>query len=295
MKFDCVVDVRSQLGETPVWSSGERALYWIDSMAPAIHRFEAASSRDWILPMPLEGYLGSIAPCQDGGLLVLLASGLWRHPPVGESRLLARPDADRPQNLPNDGKCDPQGRFWFGTMHSSSSEPSGRLYRFDPDGTLTVMDEGFACANGLGWSPDGRTLYFVDMMPGRILAYDFDGKTGAIAGRRVFAQIAPEEGLPDGLAVDAAGGVWVAHWDGWCVSRFLPDGRRERKVEVPVQRPTCPTFGGADLRDLYLTSSAADLGEESLRRGPLAGGLFRARCDVAGQATVPFRHVGSVV
>src|SRR5215470_2700810 len=133
MKFECVVDVRSQLGETPVWSAGERALYWIDSMAPAVHRLDAGTGWDQILPVVLEGYLGSIALCTDGGMLVLHSGGLWHHPPKGERRLLARPDADRPQNLPNDGKCDPQGRFWFGTMHASYSEPSGRLFRFDPD------------------------------------------------------------------------------------------------------------------------------------------------------------------
>ena len=292
MKFDCIVDVRSPLGETPVWSPGDQSLYWIDCMEPSVHRFHAGSHGDQRLQMPLEGYLGSIALCEGGGFLVLLSSGLWRYPPDGERRLLAQPDADRPQNLPNDGKCDPQGRFWFGTMHATTSEPSGRLYRFDHDGVLTAMDEGFACANGLGWSPDGRTLYFVDMMPGRVLAYDFDGDGGSISGRRVFAEIAPEEGLPDGLGVDAKGGVWVAHWDGWCVSRFLPDGRRERKISVPVQRPTCPAFGGDDLRDLYLTSSAADLGDASLKRGPLAGGLFHAKSDVAGQPTVLFRDSG---
>jgi sugar lactone lactonase YvrE len=288
LKATCVLDVHSLLGETPVWSADEKALYWIDCMAPSVHRFRPQNAKDEILPLEIDGYLGSIALCADGGLLVFSGSGLFHCRSKGERRPLAKPDADRPGNLPNDGKCDPQGRFWFGTMHAASAEPTGRLYRYDSARGLAVMDDGFACANGMGWSPDGSIFYFVDMMPGHILAYDFDGSDGSISNRRIFAAISPDEGMPDGLAVDAEGGVWVAHWDGWCLSRFTPDGKRERKIEVPAQRPTCPTFGGDDLRDLYLTSSAADLPAESLARGPKSGGLFLLRSDVAGQETVKF-------
>jgi len=287
--LDCVIDIRSLLGETPVWSTEEQALYWIDCMASTVHRYDPGSGQDVILPLAIDGYLGAIALTRDSGILVFCGSGLWHHPAGGPPRRLAEPDADRPQNVPNDGKCDPQGRFWFGTMHAASAEPTGRLFRFDAERGLAVMDDGFACANGMGWSPDGHTMYFVDMIPGNILAYDFDGVAGTIKNRRVFASISPDEGMPDGIAVDAEGGVWVAHWDGWCISRFAPDGRRERKIDVPAQRPTCPTFGGNDLRDLYLTSSAADLPEDSLARAPHSGGVFRLRTDVAGPKTVRFQ------
>jgi sugar lactone lactonase YvrE len=290
MKVECVVDVRAGVGETPIWDEQAGLLYWIDCLAPSVHRYRPRDEADELVKLPIDSpHLGAIALVEGGGFLVLSGSGLWLHPVSGERRLLAKPDADRPQNLVNDGKCDPQGRFWFGTMHNQSSEESGRLYRYDTARGLAVMDEGFSCSNGMGWSPDGRTMYFVDMMPGRVLAYDFNGKDGSISNRRLFAQVPKAEGIPDGLAVDSAGGVWVAHWDGWCMSRYAPDGKRIAKIELPVERPTCPAFGGADMRDVYVTSAAMDLAPDRLAKGPLAGSLFRLRSDVAGPKAVRFR------
>jgi sugar lactone lactonase YvrE len=290
MNVECVVDTRAGVGETPVWDETAGVLYWIDCLAPSVHRFRPRESRDELVPIEIDSqHVGAIALVEGGGFLVLSGSGLWHYPAKGERRLLGRPDTDRPQNVPNDGKCDPQGRFWFGTMHNQSAEESGRLYRYDNARGLVAMDEGFSCSNGMGWSPDGRIMYFVDMMPGRILAYDFDGRDGSISNRRVFVQVAKDEGIPDGLAVDNEGGVWIAHWNGWCLSRYAPDATRMAKIELPVERPTCPGFGGADMRDLYVTSAAMDLSKEQLARGPLAGSLFRLRSDVAGPKTVRFR------
>ncbi|MEX0808585.1 MAG: SMP-30/gluconolactonase/LRE family protein [Dongiaceae bacterium] len=290
MKAECVVDIRSEVGETPIWDEAAGVLYWIDCLAPAVHRFRPRDDSDEIVPLLIDsGHVGAIALVEGGGFLVLAGSGLWLYPADGERRLLAKPDEDRPQNVVNDGKCDPQGRFWFGTMHNQSKEESGRLFRYDSKRGLVPMDEGFSCSNGMGWSPDGRTMYFVDMMPGRILAYDFDGKTGSILKRRVFAQVSKDEGIPDGLAVDNDGGVWVAHWDGWCLSHYAPDGKRIAKIDLPVQRPTCPAFGGADMRDLYVTSAAMDISADQLAKGPLAGSLFRLRADVAGPKAVRFK------
>jgi sugar lactone lactonase YvrE len=290
MKVECVVDTRAGVGETPIWDEKAGLLWWIDCLGPTVHRFRPDEGRDEIVPVEIDSaHVGAIALVEGGGLLVLDGSGLWRHAANGGRKLLAKPDQDRPQNVPNDGKCDPQGRFWFGTMHNQSREESGRLYRYDTARGLVAMDEGFSCSNGMGWSSDGRRMYFVDMMPGRILVYDFDGRDGTLSNRRLFAQIAPTEGIPDGLAVDAAGGVWVAHWDGWCLSRFAPDGKRIAKIDLPVERPTCPAFGGKDMRDVYITSAAMELTGDRLAKGPLAGSLFRLRSDVAGPKAVRFR------
>ena len=290
MKAECVVDIRAECGETPVWDEREQVLWWIDCPAAAIYRYRPDRGRNEQAKVEIDSsHVGCIALAEDGGMLVLSGTGLWRHKPDGTRTRLATVDTDRPENIPNDGKCDPQGRFWFGTMHRDSAKETGRLYRYDTARGLVAMDEGFSCSNGMGWSPDGGTMYFVDMMPGRILAYDFNGRDGSISNRRLFAQVDPAEGAPDGLAVDDVGGVWAAHWDGWCLSRFAPDGKRTAKIPVPVERPTCPTFGGKDMRDVYVTSAAMQLDAGRLAKGPLAGSLFRLRSDVAGPKAVRFK------
>jgi len=284
----CVVDARAALGETPVWSADENRLYWIDCIAGAIHRYDPVTAEDTLMPVAVEGYLGSVSLRAAGGLLVLAGKALWALDAGSTApRRLAGVEADMTGNLVNDGKCDPAGRFWFGTMHAAESEATGALYRFD-GAEVVKIDQGFTCANGMGWSPDGKTFYLVDMMPGNVLAYDFDPGSGAIHNRRRLFSIPGSEGMPDGLCVDSEGGIWVAHWDGWRISRWSPAGERLQTLEVPVQRPTCPIFGGPGLDTLYLTSSAADLPAESLARGPHAGALFAIDAGVSGLPIAEF-------
>lgn len=284
----CVVDAKAALGETPVWNAAEGRLYWIDCPAGVIHCYDPANGKDVILPVKVKGYLGSISLRAKGGLLLLAGKALWALD-AGSTmpRRLAGVEEDMADNLVNDGKCDPAGRFWFGTMHAGVSETTGALYHYD--GTEVIKtDQGFACSNGMGWSPDGKTLYFVDMIPGRVLAYDYDVTSGMASNRRTLFSIPGNEGMPDGLCVDSEGGIWVAHWDGWCISRWSPEGRHLSRLEVPVQRPTCPIFAGPELSTLYLTSSAADLPAESLARGPQSGGLFALDVDASGIPVAAF-------
>ena len=271
------------LGETPVWSEGEQRLYWIDSTAATIHRFDPATGRDETLPVTLTGYLGAMALISGGGLLALCGKRLLR---VSGSAAepIADVEANLPDNLPNDGKVDPQGRFWFGTMHGSVSQPTGNLYSYDRSHGLHRHDGGFACSNGMAWSPDGRTFYFVDMMPGTILAYEFDGQAGSLGKRRIFVSIDPKEGEPDGICCDAAGGVWVAHWDGGCVTRYDPSGQRTKKVTLPVPRPTCPIFGGRGLATLYVTSSS----DGQSGKAPLSGSIFAWEPAIPGLPVASF-------
>ena len=285
----CVVSGPTPLGETPVWAPVPALLYWLDSVQARVFAFDPATGINRVQATPASGYLGAMALRSNGGLLLSDSNGLHLLGADGVTeRTLPNPEAGVAGNLPNDGKCDPAGRFWFGTMHEHSSRPSGSLYRVDPDGGIRRMDTGFACSNGLGCSPDARTFYFVDYGARCIHAYDFDLGAGEIANRRVFARIPEADGAPDGLCVDAEGGVWVAHWTGWRLSRFDPEGRVERVVPMPVQRPTCPTFGGADLRTLYITSSAAGLGPEALAGQPDAGGLFAMDAGVTGLPVAAF-------
>ena len=195
---------------------------------------------------------------------------------------LTDPEADRPDNRFNDGKVDRQGRFWAGTLNDAEKQPLGSLYRLDADGTVTLMQDGAVVSNGIGWSPDDRTLYFTDSVIRTIWAFDFDPAAGAIANRRIFAEVPDGTGYPDGLTVDSEGFVWSAVWDGWRIVRYDPSGRIDREVVMPVQRPTSCMLGGPDLKTLYVTSASIHLDAGALERGPLAGGLFALEADVPG-------------
>ena len=275
------LDALARLGEGPVWDARERALYWVDIRAPALHRFEPATGAVRTWPMPEA--IGSVALRERGGPLVALRSGLHvLDPASGALTLACAPEPDRTENRLNDGRCDREGRFWVGSMHEREPGPTGALYRVDPDRRSHRIFDGITIPNGLGWSPDGRVMYFTDTPPRTIHAYDFDAGTGTPGEARVFARVPQDAGYPDGATVDAEGFLWSAHWDGWRVTRYAPDGRVDRVIGLPVQRPTCCAFGGDALDVLYVTSAAAGLGSAERARGPLAGGLFAVEVGVRG-------------
>jgi sugar lactone lactonase YvrE len=217
-----------------------------------------------------------------------LADGFWAVAEDGAASRLADVQSDRPDLRFNDGKCDPQGRFWAGTMARDHRPGAGALYRLDPDLSVHLMVDGVAISNGLDWSLDGRTFYYIDTPTHRIDRFAFDPASGAISDRRPFVTIDPADGNPDGLTVDAAGGVWVALWDGWTVRRYRPDGSFDRDLRLPVSEVTCAAFGGPDLDELYITSAWELLSEAQHAAEPLAGALFRARPGVRGRAPTPF-------
>lgn len=195
-------------------------------------------------------------------------------------------ETEKPKNRFNDGKCDPQGRFWFGSISAEPGEAS--LYRYDPDGSLRVMETGLTISNGLGWSPDHTTFYLIDSGPKCIYAYDFEPMSGTIANRRTFIDFSPEPFTPDGLALDQEGYLWVALWDGWSVMRFTPAGEAVLRVPVPAQRPTCCTFGGVDRRTLYITTASVGLSEAEIETCLESGDLFSVQTDAIGLPTTQF-------
>jgi sugar lactone lactonase YvrE len=207
---------------------------------------------------------------------------------TGKASTIASPEAGKPGNRFNDGKCDRRGRFWVGTLAIDATPGHGSLYRLDPDGRCQTMDTGFHISNGLGWSPDDRRFYFTDTGPKRIYVYDFDAESGAIENRRVFAQLPDNVGSPDGLAVDADGFVWSAHWDGWCVTRYDPEGKVDRVINLPVPRPTSCSFGGPDLSTLYITSARIRLSAQQLAEAPMSGSVFALQAGVRGLPETPF-------
>lgn len=273
-----VLRIGNRLGEGSLWSVDEGVLYWVDIEGNRLYRFRPADgtleSFDTGLPV---GALGLRA---SGGLVMATKNGFafW-DPHTLSLTFIADPEADKPEARFNDGAVDRRGRFWAGTLAPGATSS---LYRLDPDLTVHTMETGITASNGIGWSPDNRTMYFTDTRRKTIYAYDFDVATGHISNRRSFVFTPDEEGVPDGLAVDSEGFIWSARWGGWKVSRYDPSGKLEREVRLPVQYPTSCAFGGDRLDELYVTSARTRVSEEQIREQPFAGDLFRLKTGTRG-------------
>ena len=278
----CLWEAAAALGEGPLWSAREGALYWVDIKAPALHRYrpEDGDKTSWAMPEPIgwvierAGGAGLVAGFKQRGF-AFLTPGTMAPETIGQ------PEPDYPDNRFNDAKADSAGRIWAGTMDDNEREATGCLYRLDPDLDWHRVDKGYVVTNGPAISPDGRTLYHTDTFEGTIYAFDLTAR-GRLENKRVFATIPEGDGYPDGMTCDAEGHLWVAHWGGWRITRFAPDGTVDRVIEMPVSQVTSCTFGGPDLDRLYVTSAAINLADERLERQPLAGGLFQLDPGVKG-------------
>ncbi len=276
--IDVVVDLKTTLGEGPLWDVAQQSLYWIDSADGRIFRSTADGER--IRAWEVGQKIGSMALTQDGaGAITALQDGLWRLDfGTGELTLLAEIEADLPHNRLNDGKVDRAGRFVFGSMDTLEDSPSGKLYSYSPDGTLTVLDENITVSNGPCFSPDGSILYFADTWTGEIWAYDYDLGTGAVSDRRTFTTVDTSGGgAADGATVDADGYLWQALVYGGKIIRYAPDGSVDRVIDFPVRKPTSVMFGGPDLDTLYVTSMAKPPLPRFPGDGQLRGSLFAIR------------------
>ncbi|HEV6966971.1 SMP-30/gluconolactonase/LRE family protein [Roseateles sp.] len=276
---------RCLLGESPLWHPIEQALYAVDIPGRQVLRWRAGADTPEAWPQDAEP--GCIAAREAGGLLVARRDGLWAlDTSSGAQRLVSPPPYDPARLRFNDGKVDPAGRFWVGSI-SDAREPEAALYRFG-DGGFTAEVPGLTTANGLAWSPDGRRMHWSDTKAHRIYVADFDAATGQLASPRVFAEFAPRTagqaygGRPDGAAMDAEGCYWVAMFEGGCLLRLSPSGEVLRRVELPAACPTMPAFGGADLRTLFITTARDKRPAEELERQPLAGAVLQLRVDVPG-------------
>jgi sugar lactone lactonase YvrE len=280
-----VLTVRARLGECPVWDPERAMLAWVDIYNHRVHQFDPASGRDRYFDI---GELVAALALTDGDRLLLALRDRLAllDPRTGELEPLCRIDLGHPDTRLNDGKCDAQGRFWIGSISKNRGEAA--LYRYDPDGSLHVMETGLTISNGLGWSPDGGTFYLTDSPTRKIYAYRFDPATGSIDHRRVLVDLGQETVEPDGLTVDGAGHLWSALWNGWSIVCFDADGHELERRQLPVQRPTALTFGGAALADLYVTTASVGLSQTEVQRGIQAGDLFRVSTDVTGLPTHRF-------
>jgi sugar lactone lactonase YvrE len=277
-ELEHVLAVQNELGEGPVWNHEEQSLYWVDINRGHFHRLHPATGAHDVFDVGLP--VGTLAFRASGGLVLATRDGFafW-DPETQALRFIADPEPGKPDARFNDGAVDRQGRFWAGTI---SKEPTSSLYRLDPDGSVHRMESGVTVSNGIGWSPDDRTMYFTDSPLRVIYAYDFDPATGAIENRRPFIHTPERAGVPDGLTVDSEGFIWSARWGGWKVTRYDPAGKAEREIQLSVQYPTSCTFGGPQLDELYITSAWAALSEAERADQPWAGDLFRLQAGVRG-------------
>jgi sugar lactone lactonase YvrE len=279
--FECVLDAKAQLGECPTWSADEQALYWVDINAPSLNRFDPATGANRVWRMPQS--IGSFALRARGGFVAALRDGIWLVDPEGRlERRIAEPPYDPASHRFNDGRCDPRGRFWVGSMNERRDARSAHLYRLDADGRLTAMIPDIMISNGLAWSPDERTMYHADTVQRAVCGWDFDAATGALSNRRVLAQFIHEGERPDGAAVDSEGCYWSAFYGGGKVVRLSPDGIKVAEYAVPAMCPTMCAFGGPDLKTLYVTTARQRREDQELTRWPQSGGIFAMRIDVAG-------------
>ncbi|MBX8473881.1 SMP-30/gluconolactonase/LRE family protein [Pseudomonas cichorii] len=286
MDAELIFDARNATGESPVWSVREQALYWVDIPAGRLYRWNAADNRtqSWKAPQ----MLACIAAHSSGGWIAGMESGLFHlQPGEGESltsTLLAGVEHEQPGMRFNDGRCDRQGRFWAGTMllDMAAGVSAGALYRYSAgQQQLNAQLHGYIVPNGLGFSPDGKTMYLSDSHPNvqKIWTFDYDTDSGTPHDRRLFVDMNDYPGRPDGAAVDSDGCYWICANDAGLIHRFTPQGRLDRSVTVPVKKPTMCAFGGSGLDTLYITSirPGGDIGDQ-----PLAGGVFAFRPGVTG-------------
>lgn len=277
IQIECVVDVNAKTGEGAFWDVECQCLWWVDIPQGLIYAFDPSTGTND--RFELDEPVGCLAPTVKGDLMLATRSGFWRFDPeTGEKTAMHDPEADRPANRFNDGTTDPKGRLWAGTMKDDGTLPApvGAFYRLDPDLTSTRWIDGIFTTNGLAFSPDGKVMYSADSNPSvqTIWAADYDLDSGQPGERRVFFDARAVAGRPDGGTVDADGCYWMAGVSGWQLVRLTPNGEIDRVIDLPVERPSKPMFGGNDLDVLFVTSIGTGLSAGTETQQPNAGGLF---------------------
>jgi sugar lactone lactonase YvrE len=281
------VHAHPEVGESPSWDAQAGVLRFVDVHPGVVYRYDPADGS--LTSCAVGQEVGAVIVREAGGIVVAARDGIGAvDEATGRLELIAPIELDRPGSRLNDAKCDPAGRLWAGSMAFDFAPGAGSLYRVLPDHSVTRVVGEVTISNGLGWSPDGDRMYYIDTMAGGVDVFDFDLATGEVTDRRRLVSFEESDGIPDGLAVDAEGHVWVALFGGGCVRRYAPDGRLDDRLELPVSQPTCVAFGGDDLGDLYVTTAAYQLTAEQLAEQPLAGATFVCRPGVAGTPVHPF-------
>ena len=281
LKAVLVLDEKTILGEGSIWHPTENKLYWIDIEGKILHIYDPVLKVD--KQLKVGSRVGTVVPVQSGGALLALQNGIQKiDTKTGKLTFLTNPLIDSNIRF-NDGKCDPSGRFWVGTMALDSRKKGGVLYRFDKDKTVHLMLDSVSISNGIVWTADKKTMYYNDTPTGTIQAFDYDDTNGNITNRRVAVKIPNGIGAPDGMTIDVEGNLWVALWGGGIVGKFNPlTGELLQKIKVPASNVSSCAFGGKNLDILFITTARQWMNEEQLKKFPLSGGLFSVKPGVRG-------------
>jgi sugar lactone lactonase YvrE len=276
------IDARATLGESPAWDAKTQTLYWVDVLERQVYAWAKRI-------VQMDDYVGCLAPRRDGGLI--LAQGRAFRllmPDMKALRKLPAPRGEALHNRFNDGKCDPRGRFIVGTMDHNEKEDSGTLYSLSPEGPARKLLTHVRISNGLAWSPNGRTMYFIDTPSRQVLAFDYDVETGRIMNARAIIRFDRSFGWPDGMTSDTDGNLWIAMWGGARVSQWKPDGTLLAQFGVEAMNVTSCVFGGPGMNELFITTALVGTDAPSFRKFPHAGGIFRMETRVTGMPTYEY-------
>jgi sugar lactone lactonase YvrE len=280
-KVELLVDAHAKLGEGAIWDARKKVLWWVEIEGGELHEYDPASGRDKVYPLGQK--VGTVVPRRSGGLVLALAKGIGTYDPEsGKLEMVADPESKTTGNRFNDGKCDPAGRLWAGTIGDGNAS----LYCLYPDKTCRVMVPGVSTSNGIVWSLDHKKMYYIDTRESNVVGYDYDLKTGDISNKRAVITVDSRKlGWPDGMTVDAEGKLWIAHWEGSAVRRWDPlSGELLESVEIPAHQVTSCAFGGPDLDEMYVTTASFSVKPEF----PHSGGLFRFKPGVRGLPAFEF-------
>lgn len=287
--IDVVVNHTCLLGEGPVWDIKNERMLWIDILRGDIHafypankRFETFNTGTLIVSITLNKNGGLIAALQDGFASIDMEKK--------QIEYIKDPEAHLPYNRFNEGKCDPMGRFWAGTMSLSEEPEAGSLYTLEKGASVSKKIEGVTISNGMAWNKDHTLFYYIDTPTFEVVAYDYNKWNGNISNKKTIIKVPKEHGYPDGMTIDSEGMLWIAHWDGWQLTRWHPNtGEQLHKISLPAAKVTSCTFGGKNLDDLYITTASKEMTEDELQKQPLAGSLFVVRnCGFTGLPAFEF-------